>query len=322
MGFHDVRFPTDISYGSSGGPGFSTSIITTDSGAEERVARWSQARRMYDVAEAIKTSVELSELITFYMARVGCANSFRYKDWADYASTLDHITHAPESVPTTENDQVIGVGDGTNLVFQLVKNYTSGPSTHVRTITKPVAGTVKIAKNGVLQVGGYTVNYTTGVVTFAAAPAAGVVVTAGYEFDVHVRFGDELDQQLPVQLDAYESGSVKIPLIEITDDALSSDEFFMGGAVEVDLAANYNLDAVHRVYVFSASASGKVVFLPDTTDLPAGGPWYYIMNDPSSPNTFQIKSNGGTLITTVNAGAGVTMVLSIDAVGTKVWYAK
>ena len=104
-------------------------------------------------------------------------------------------------------------GTGAATTFQLVKRYTSGAQSWTRTITKPVAGTVALALNGVAQITGWTVNISTGVVTFAAAPAAGVAITVGFEFDVPVRFdADTLD----VTLDFERLGSItSIPLIEV-----------------------------------------------------------------------------------------------------------
>jgi uncharacterized protein (TIGR02217 family) len=325
MGFHEVVFPEDISYGSSGGPGFKTSIITVNSGAEERVAHWSQARRKFDVAEAIKSYAELSQLIQFYKARLGCANGFLFKDWSDYATTSDGILHAEFPTVITHTDQVIGVGDGARTQFQLTKTYADIGGSHTRTITRPKSGTVLVGVDGANLATGWTLNYSTGVLNLATAPAAGKVVTWGGQFYVPVRFGDELDGQLPVSLDDYNSGSVRIPLVELQDEVESSDDFFMGGAVEVELQANYNLDSLHRVFIFKATSAGHSVFLPNhaaSAGLQPGGPFCYVINDATSPNSFSLKDYDGNLITTVNAGAGVTMLLSIDAVGTRVWYAK
>ncbi len=94
-----------------------------------------------------------------------------------------------------------------------MKLYTSGAQSWTRTITKPVAGTVALALNGVPQITGWTVNTSTGVVTFAPAPAPGAAITAGFEFDVPVRFDTDT---LDVTLDLERLGSItSIPLIEV-----------------------------------------------------------------------------------------------------------
>ena len=94
-----------------------------------------------------------------------------------------------------------------------MKRYESGAQAWVRRIVKPVAGTVRVAHGGVEAVSGWTVDATTGVVTFAMAPAAGVLVTAGFEFDVPVRFDTD---RLDVTWDLDRLGSIaSIPLVEV-----------------------------------------------------------------------------------------------------------
>lgn len=197
MSFVDMRFPDDIAYGSGGGPEYATDIVVTEAGYEKRNSNWVNARARYNVAHGVKTKAQLDELIAFFRARKGRAHSFRFKDWADYTAT----------------GQQIGVGNGSQTAFQLVKNYTSGSVTEPRIITKLVSGTVKIYKNAVLQSSGVSTNLTTGVVTFTAAPANGQIVSSDFEFDVPVRFDTD---RLSTSLDSYGIGSwLDIPLIEV-----------------------------------------------------------------------------------------------------------
>lgn len=198
MAFVEVRFPTDIAYGSSGGPEYSTDVVITQSGYEQRNANWSQARAKYNVAHGVKTQAQLDTLIAFFRARKGRADGFRFKDWTDYQAI----------------GQSMGTGDGTTTVFQLQKHYLSGSATETRTITKPITGTVSIYLDGVLQIpDNYTLNTTNGQITFDIAPANGVNVTADFEFDVPVRFDTD---RLSASLDTYGSHSWNdIPIVEI-----------------------------------------------------------------------------------------------------------
>ncbi len=320
MGFHEVQFPPDISVGSSGGPGFSTSVIVTDSGAEQRVARWTQSRRKYDVAEAVKTQQNMSDIRDFYITRQGLAFGFRYKDWSDYNTTssgsYDHDTGQ------TNLDVVIGAGTGALTQFQLIKNYTSGGVTRVRNIKKPVAGTIKVAVNGV-NTTTFTTDTTTGIITFAAAPANGTVITAGFEFDTPVRFGDALDDHLPLTIEDYNIGSTQITLVEILDVGEQPDEYFYGGAAEVAITSNYQLSAsLARTYVFNTTVA-SVLFLPDFTNLAPGAPYFYLINDSVSTQTLTLKTFGGaTTICIIAAGVAMDVILSVDNFGVKVWYAK
>lgn len=182
MSFHDVRFPDALSIGSFGGAGFSTDIVTLSTGFEKRNVNWSQARRQYGISLAGRTPAEIAEIVAFFHARQGRGYGFRFKDPSDWHSGANMI-----ATPAA-TDQQLGTGTGSLTTFALVKRYVSGAITHIRPITKPVAGTVLIALNGVNQATGWSVNTTTGIVTFTTAPANGVLVTAGFAFDVPVRF--------------------------------------------------------------------------------------------------------------------------------------
>lgn len=198
MAFAEVLFPVDIAFGATGGPEYLTDVVMTQSGYEQRNASWSQARARYNVAHGIKTQAQLDILVAFFRARKGRLDGFRFKDWVDYQAV----------------SQIIGMGDGSTTVFQLVKNYSSGSVTEQRSITKPVANTINVYFDSVLQnTSEYTLNVTNGQVTFNTAPANNVVITADFEFDVPVRFDTD---RLAITLDSHGSYSWSdIPLLEI-----------------------------------------------------------------------------------------------------------
>lgn len=206
MAFHEVRFPDNISRGARGGPERRTQVVELASGDEERNASWANSRRRYDVAYGIRRADDLAAVVAFFEARGGRLHGFRFKDWADYKSSQP-------SQPVAPTDQPLGTGDGATTVFQLMKRYSSGAQSWSRAIAKPVEGSVRLALNGVEQMSGWSIDPTTGSVTFTTAPGAGVAITAGYEFDVPVRFGSDT---LDVTLDVERLGSItSIPLIEI-----------------------------------------------------------------------------------------------------------
>jgi uncharacterized protein (TIGR02217 family) len=209
MAFHEVRFPAGISLGATGGPERRTEIVVVGSGAEERNSRWADSKRSYNAGYGIKSANDLHEVIAFFEERRGRLHGFRWKDWSDYKSC------APSTAPTA-TDQPIGTGDGVNDAFQLTKTYGAGFAPWTRTIAKPVGGTVIVAVEGVTANPlDYAVNTTTGVVTFTVGhiPGAGQEVTAGFEFDVPVRFDTD---QLEINLSQIEAGSIPhIPIVEI-----------------------------------------------------------------------------------------------------------
>ena len=206
MAFHEVRFPDNISRGARGGPERRTQIVTLGSGHEERNASWSASRRRYDISYGIRRADDLARVVAFFEARLGPLYGFRFKDWSDYKSCL------PSQVPGP-GDQEIGTGDNTTRSFPLVKQYASGPHRWVRPIPKPVAGSVRLALGGIEQQSGWSLDATTGRITFATAPGPDLSITAGFEFDVPVRFDTD---RLDVTLDIETLGSIpQIPLIEL-----------------------------------------------------------------------------------------------------------
>lgn len=205
--FHEVQFPTSISRGSSGGPRRRTDIVTLRSGYEERNSIWADSRREYDAGLGIRDINDLHDVLEFFEARLGRLYGFRWKDWADYKSC------APNQA-VSRDDQTIGTGDGVEVDFQLVKAYTSGPTTYTRTITKPVSGSVLVEVNGSLvDPADYSVDTETGVITFNVAPANTHVVKAGFEFDVPVRFTND---HIDVTVDLFNAGQVpQVNVIEV-----------------------------------------------------------------------------------------------------------
>lgn len=206
MAFHEIRFPDNISRGARGGPQRRTQIVELASGDEERNASWANSRRRYDAAYGVRRADDLAAVTAFFEARNGRLYGFRWKDWADYKSCR------PSATPAAAN-QLIGQGDGAQTQFQLIKVYASGAQSWTRMITKPVANTVRVAADGVETSDGWSINLATGLVTFDTPPSIGVAITAGFEFDVPVRFDSD---ELPLTLDIERLGSIaSIPLVEI-----------------------------------------------------------------------------------------------------------
>ena len=284
MTFLDTpRFPEDISFGSQGGPKYSTDIVMVSSGTEVRNQNWIQARHEYDVAFGVREQADLDNIIEFFHVAAGMAHEFRYKDWMDYSSA------STPGAATTPTDVLLGVGDGSANAFQLVKLYDNGSGTiRSRDILKAVSGSALLAVAGVNHTQGFSISslgvlsftsttYTiTGVVLGATTvlntststsgllvgmslyisgisgttelnsnryvvsaktsntisivvdssgfttyvsggsgktlPQIGEAVTAGFEFDIPVRFDTD---HLSISLDNYQAGSFSVPLVEV-----------------------------------------------------------------------------------------------------------
>ncbi|MBN9247593.1 MAG: DUF2460 domain-containing protein [Hyphomicrobium sp.] len=210
MSFHDVRFPTAISRNAQGGPERRTDVVVLGSGYEERNSRWADSRRTYNAGYGVKSLTDLAEIIAFFEERRGRLHAFRWRDPMDWKSC------APNAAPGAL-DQVIGTGTGAKAAFQLKKVYGSAFAPWTRDIKKPVAATVKLAVAGAEQTAGthFAIDATTGIATFLAGhiPASGQSVTAGFEFDVPVRFDTD---KLEINLSGFTSGAIpNIPIVEV-----------------------------------------------------------------------------------------------------------
>lgn len=208
--FHDILFPLDVALGASGGPERVTQIVTTATGREERNTRLADSRRRWDAGYGVKTLAALAEVVAFFEERRGRLYGFLWRD------RLDHSSGSPGAAPGPL-DQLLATADGATASFTLQKTYGALHAPYVRPIAKPVAGTVRVAVDGFEQIEGtdFSLDATSGVVTFLAGrlPPAGAAVTAGFAFDVPVRFDTDF---LEVNLSAFAAGEIpRIPIIEI-----------------------------------------------------------------------------------------------------------
>lgn len=207
--FHDVRFPTDVARGARGGPERQTQVVTLASGREVRNSRWAHSRRRYDAGLGVRSLDALALVVSFFEERRGRLYGFRWRDPLDWKSTM------PSQVPAA-TDQLIGTGDGVRVEFQLSKHYGAGATAYLRTIAKPQAGSVLVAVDGVQQPSdAFSCDAATGLVSFAAGhvPPPGAAITAGFVFDVPVRFDTDA---IEVDLSAFEAGEIpRIPVVEI-----------------------------------------------------------------------------------------------------------
>ncbi|MEG1028466.1 MAG: DUF2460 domain-containing protein [Brevundimonas sp.] len=183
-------------------PRFSTSITAVASGAEKRNQNWAHPLHTFAAPEAVECHEDLAALHNMWMTTRGPLHSFSFRDPLDFASRdLEAADVAP---PIGMTDQILGIGDGARTAFQLVRRYEFGGESYDRLIYHPIVDTTVVAINAVrledVTVPGSlppiqfskTVNRTTGIVTITPAPAEGMVITAGFLFDVEARFeGDD-----------------------------------------------------------------------------------------------------------------------------------
>lgn len=198
--FDDVAFPLALGREAEVSPGWSTAIVASAGGHEKRNAEWAEARTRYDVGPGVRSEADIAALLAFFRARMGPARGFRLRDPFDGSSG--------EASPSA-TDQLIGVGDGHQAVFPLVKHYGD----QARRITRPVAGSVRVAIDGV-ETQGFAIE-ARGALVLDEAPGDGALVTAGYLFDVPVRFAED---RLTVNRATFLAGAApSVPLIELRE---------------------------------------------------------------------------------------------------------
>jgi uncharacterized protein (TIGR02217 family) len=193
--FLEIRLPENISLAAEGGAQYSTDVVTSATGYEYRNVNWINSRAKYNLAPAICSEDELSELISFFRICKGKAIGFRFKDFSDFRV----------------NDQLIANGDGLTKTFQLMKSYQLGALEEIRNISKPVEGKISIKIDG--KSVDFKCDFTTGKIDFEHAPYIGAGIYADFEFDVPVRFDTD---HLSSSLQAYVEQNIKdIPIVEL-----------------------------------------------------------------------------------------------------------
>ncbi len=188
-------------------PAFSTQIVEAPSGHERRSCDWADARLSFDAGPGVRSEADIATLIGFFRARRGAARGFRFTDPYDDRSSA--LGEAPGAL-----DQRLGVGDGVKAEFPLLRHYGPGGEAQVRRITRPVAGSIRVAMDGIEMTSGWS-HAGLGVIAFDVAPAAGVMLTAGYRFDVPVRFAED---RLDIHRATFAAGEApSVPLVEIRE---------------------------------------------------------------------------------------------------------
>ncbi len=315
MSFHNERLDTSISLGAVGGPTFGTTIQTTASGHEYRVARQSRARRRYQFAKTLMEPSEWASLAAFWAARRGHLHGFRFKDWSDYTTSSDGVS-AP-----TNLDVILGTGDGATTQFQLLKTYDKdGLNPYTEALTLPVAGTVVVSVAG-SGTSSWTMTNPGGVITFATAPTAGQIVRAGCEFDRAVRFDTPTEWFANRFSAAFVGNWETIDCVELLDETETPELVYHGGSEQVATAQDVLLTYHAAFWNIQVSTSAINVWLPSPDRVPGGPAVFVVYNNGSSSGTIQLKDDAGNNVgSTFSAGAARRVALSRNS-GTATWIA-
>jgi uncharacterized protein (TIGR02217 family) len=314
MAFHDISLPAGLQYQSVAGAGFATIIQETASGHEYRVARQAQGRHRFSLVKNLQTEAEAKTLKTFALQRRGALHSFRIKDFSDYTSA-DNGIDAP-----TAQDQVIGQGDGTDDTFDLVKLYDgSGSSPYPRAITLPVSGTVLVAV-GTVATTSFTIN-SQGQIVLGTPPIASAVVTAGFEFDVPVRFSSGFDSWAKLQAEAFHVWSVAdMECIEVLAEVETPERWYAGGARDWGaVSSNIQLSMNDGAMQVMTPSTAMSALLPPVSRIPGGDRIFTVHIASGAAGSCQIRDDGGTAIGSALSAGDTKQIGLARSSSTSVW---
>lgn len=218
MRFVDVYPPTEIKgFPCYSVPMFSTTMVEVASGDESANQNWANALHQFRLPQAVRCHETFEALRNHWYCVGGPARLWPFRDPLDFASVP--LAQANVEPTISAADQAIGEGDGATTEWQLIKTYSSGPLSYVREIQLPIVSTVVVLIGGLLPavaVGGpygISAEREGGVVTITPAVQDGLAITAGFLFDVPVRF--EQDSTLEgIVRDIQVSGFSDLTLIE------------------------------------------------------------------------------------------------------------
>ncbi len=297
MAFHDVLIPAGFQYGSAFGPGFATIVQETASGHETRVTRRAQGRHRLTLRKELQSNIEAAALKSFALERRGSLHSFKVSDVSDFT------THPDGTGAHTLVDAALGSGDGTNKTFQLLKIYgVGGPNPYARALTLPVGGTVLVALDTIATTAFSLAG--DGKITFDTAPANGVVVTAGCQFYVPVRFGLSFDQWAALQADAFNNWSLpQLDVVEVLNEVENPerrppDGGRDWGALATSFRVAFNDGKVQRV---NPSVAISMVLPSPAPWTPGGHEVFVVAVASGAAGSVQVRDDAGNAV-----GAAIT----------------
>lgn len=323
MAFHDVQFPTGLSYGSSVSVEHNVGVTRAPSGKPHVINRWTAPIRHWNVKEALKTFADLRLIHDFLLCRDGATHTFRFRCPFDN-DTAD--TNPDETSVVSHTDQNIGIADGVQTDFVVTKTYSNGIHNKVRNILLPIISTVKVGLNGVDQPSGWQVIIADGentVIRFDTAPTLGAgVISWGGSFDCHARFSEDASSKLDLSIDMFSTGSYANDIVIdeephpfAVDDTM---HYGYGTSQPWTTGTLFWSYQMGRCIALQPSTGGLTFQLPSVSQYPEGGPHFYLIND--SANTVTIDSVSLAASFTLAAGKGC-IIHAINDGGTVRWMA-
>lgn len=193
-------------------PMYRTTVASAASARTERNSRWSYSLHMFELPLTNRMQPELEDITRYFHAARGAGNTFEMEDRFEDRSCALADTPA-------QDDITLGTAVASQTDFQLIKTYTEGGQTQSRKITRPIASTVLIEKDTVLQT--ITTDYTIetgGIIRFTSGMTGGEVIKSGFRFLVPVAFlRDDLPTVIGNKSDKKFIASITVELEEVRE---------------------------------------------------------------------------------------------------------
>jgi uncharacterized protein (TIGR02217 family) len=313
MSYHNVLWPFGFGEGSSGGPETRTRIATQpSSGAESRVQQWQNPRWRYQVSLANRTPDQLRAIQAFLVARRGRLNAFKVRD------PLDFTTAATWNGAATALDVELGIGDGVETRFQMIKVYGSDGYPYSRPLRRPRAGTILVKVNGIADTS-WTLDPATGELVFPSPITDGYAVTAGCEFDVVVRADLSEEWARWAWAGGHALAMESLALIEDLDPSPVLGDFFAGGSTAVSMATTVVAvsPSVARLWRITPNGASRRIILPNPLDIPDGIDILRLHN--AGPQTMTIEDHLGGSLGSLASATTAFVDLLLESDGDKTW---
>ncbi len=335
MAFRETLFPTSISWGSSGGPGYRADAQEWHNGGGLQRSLNQLPLRVWNVQHRLTTAVRASALLDFYRARGGPADGFRFEDWTDYSTDSKHsVVPTLASLADTRNLHLLGCGDGIGAItFQARKHYRRNGYVRSRPIQKlklpgdpkawlRVYALVGLSLIELFEGPGYSVNRSTGQITIPAAIPRGTQVLWSGTFDVAAQFDPTVTEQfLQQQVDYIRNAGdeegvyAMAPVVvrEIANGIEDAEPRFAGRHADVSFGIDYQLSfGPGASQSLTATAGGLTAYLPKRDGVPEGGPIMWLHN--AGSNTFRLADfDNNTVVSSFAAGETVRLYTRDEA---------
>lgn len=187
--YNDLRFPTQIALGSTGGPEYALRRVNALGGKRQKIPLYDEAVVVWTFTKVVWKEEVFNEFLNFWHVVGGPEIGFRFRDPSDYFLGMEWSNNA---LVYSGDPHEFAEGDGVETDFQLARVYSVGARERRRKITRPIEATIKVYEwvtdEWVEITSGFTVDDETGIVAFEVAPSNGQRLAFAGQYDWPAEF--------------------------------------------------------------------------------------------------------------------------------------